>query len=75
MTTAHRPTWKAATGGSEQGGSKMVIPTRSYSSRDLPGYLHLKQRQPGQGTQGDLKEVDFKEELLRKEQEAKQKNS
>lgn len=44
MTTAHRPTWNAASGGSEQGGSILVQPSRTYSSRDLPAHLVLKTR-------------------------------
>ena len=44
MTTAHRPTWKPAVGGSEQGGNKITVPTRQYSSKDIPGYTTLKHR-------------------------------
>ena len=44
MTTAHRPTWKPAVGGSEQGGNKITVPTRQYSSKDIPGYTSLKSR-------------------------------
>ena len=44
MTTAHRPTWTSAKGGSSQGGNLLVEPTRTYSSKDLPGHLHLKHR-------------------------------
>lgn len=72
MTTAHRPTWKAAYGLSDsvvQG----YVPTRSYSARDLPGYLKLKERQWGQGSVDELKEKDFKAELLRREAEARDK--
>ena len=49
MTTAHRPTWKAAYGLSDTV-NKGYVPTRSYSARDLPGYLKLKERQAGQGS-------------------------
>lgn len=44
MTTAHRPTWHTAIGGSEQGGNRTVVPTRAFSAKDLPGYLTLKTR-------------------------------
>lgn len=54
MTTAHRPTWKAAYGLSDSVG-KGYTPTRSYSARDLPGYLKLKERQWGQGSVDELK--------------------
>ncbi len=46
MTTAHRPTWNSAKGGSEQGGNLLVNPTRTYSAKDLPANTTLKYRQP-----------------------------
>ena len=50
MTTAHRPTFNTAKGGSEQGGNLLVIPTRAYSVLDLPGHKKLKSRKIGQGS-------------------------
>lgn len=47
MTTAHRPTWNTAKGGSEQGGNLLVEPSRAYSALDLPAHLKLKSRQIG----------------------------
>jgi hypothetical protein len=41
MTTAHRPTWKSAFGLGDSL-NKGYTPTRSYSARDMPGYLKLK---------------------------------
>lgn len=67
MTNAHRPTWKAAVGGSEQGGNILYIPTRQYSSRDMPSHLTLKTRQLGQGTEGETKKIDFKNNILERE--------
>ena len=69
MTSAHRPTWKAAVGGSEQGGSVLYIPTRQYSSRDMPSHLNMKTREPGQGTTEEAKQIDFKSDLLAREQQ------
>jgi len=69
MTSAHRPTWKAASGGSNQGGNAIYIPTRQYSSRDMPSHLTLKTRVPGQGTQDEAKQIDFRAELLAREQQ------
>ncbi|KAM3147262.1 hypothetical protein pb186bvf_000513 [Paramecium bursaria] len=69
MTTAHRPTFKPAIGGSEQGGNKMLVHTRSYHSKDLPAYLKLKLREKGQGTQDELKDKDFKQDLIKRETE------
>ena len=53
MTTAHRPTWNSARGGSEQGGNVLVNPSRAYSSKDLPAHLTLKQRQQEQIVETD----------------------
>ncbi|KAL4462018.1 hypothetical protein ABPG74_000863 [Tetrahymena malaccensis] len=74
MTTAHKPTWQPARG-TETGGASLSVPTRSYSSRDLPGHLTLKVRQDGQDSRNDLKYKDFKAELLEKEKRyQKEKN-
>lgn len=32
MTTSHRPTFKPAMGGSEQGGNVLIVPKRSYTA-------------------------------------------
>ena len=67
MTTAHRPTYNASRGGEEQGGNKLYIPSKMYSSKDLPSNLQLKSRRSGQGTTRDLKGKDFKREILQRE--------
>lgn len=64
MTTANRPTWNSVKGGSEQGGNQLVKPSRQYSSKDVPGHLHLKSRQGGQGNRDEQNLLDFKQELL-----------
>ncbi|CAD8057421.1 unnamed protein product [Paramecium sonneborni] len=71
MTTAHRPTYRPAIGGSEQGGNKMLVHSRSYHSKDLPAYLILKMRRPGQGTQEELESKDFKMDLIKREEEGR----
>jgi protein CWC15 len=38
-------------------------PTKQYSSRDLPGHLKLKMRRPGQTTQSETKNKDFKKDI------------
>lgn len=75
MTTAHRPTYNPARGSNYQGGNKLYMPSLQYSSKDLPGNLKLKQRRPGQGTRRDVHGIDFKQELLAREQKSKIKNS
>ena len=53
MTTAHRPTWNSAKGGSEQGGNLLVQPSRAYSSKDMPAHKTLKSRAIGQGSSAE----------------------
>ena len=53
MTTAHRPTWNSARGGSEHGGNVLVQPKRAYSALDMPAHLKLKERQDGQGSKNE----------------------
>ena len=50
MTTAHRPTWNAAIGGTDQGGARVHAPSAMTSAKDAPAHLKMKYRQPGQGT-------------------------
>ncbi|KAH7484600.1 hypothetical protein KRP22_005763 [Phytophthora ramorum] len=68
MTTAHRPTWHAAVGQSNEGGwhagGKL---SDQVSARDLPAHRHLKMRQVGQGTANEVELLDLREELERKE--------
>jgi len=73
MTTAHRPTWKPIQGGSEQGGNRIVVPTRQYSSKDLPGHTVLKTRKLGQGTSQETAGVNFKHQLALGEQDYRRK--
>ncbi|CEG43883.1 pre-mrna-splicing factor cwc15 [Plasmopara halstedii] len=69
MTTAHRPTWHAAVGQSNEGGwhagGKL---SDQISARDLPAHRRLKLRQVGQGTANEVELMDLREELERKEE-------
>ena len=67
MTTAHRPTWHTAKGGTEQGGNVLVNPSRAYSSKDMPAHTSMKERSSGQGNLIEQNRLDFKAELLRQE--------
>lgn len=69
MTTAHRPTYHTAVGGSEQGGNKILVPSRQYSAKDLPGQTILKER-PSE----DFAQKNFKLELINLEKENIKKN-
>lgn len=72
MTTAHRPTWHTAKGGTEQGGNVLVNPSRAYSSKDMPAHTKLKMRADGQGTQAEQSHLNFRDDLLRRELEGGQ---
>ena len=67
MTTAHKPTWKPATGGSEQGGNLLIVPTRHYSVKDMPAELTMKTRHREQGNEETFHNKNFKADLLRRE--------
>jgi protein CWC15 len=71
MTTAHRPTWHPAVGTANQGGYRYHVARQQFSARDLPGHLHLKTRQTGQGTQAEISVRDLKKELEFREKKAK----
>jgi len=67
MSSAGRPTFVSAKGGSDQGGNRMHVSTRQYSSKDLAGHTKMKQRQPGQNTSSEVSKRDLKRELEDKE--------
>ncbi|KAH9391404.1 complexed with cef1p [Tyrophagus putrescentiae] len=71
MTTAARPTFDPAKGGTSRGEKSLSSLSKQYSSRDLPSHLKLKYRQTGQGTTDDLKSKDFRRELEERERLAK----
>ncbi|KAH7641248.1 complexed with cef1p, variant 2 [Dermatophagoides farinae] len=67
MTTAARPTFEPAKGGSGRGEKSLSSLSKHYSSRDLPSHLKLKYRQHGQNTADDVKTKDFRKELEERE--------
>ncbi|XP_065840440.1 spliceosome-associated protein CWC15 homolog isoform X2 [Oscarella lobularis] len=70
MTTAARPTFEPARGGSGKGEKDLSALSKHYSSRDLPGQLKLKSRGRGQGTTEELRERDFRSDLEERERRA-----
>ena len=48
MTTAARPTWDTAKGGSNMRERDLSAMSKQYSSRDLPSHTKLKTREVGQ---------------------------
>ncbi|BFG00658.1 protein CWC15 homolog [Drosophila madeirensis] len=71
MTTAARPTFDPARGGSGRGEKDLSALSKQYSSRDLPGHTKLKYREPGQGTTEEIRSRDFRKELEEREREAR----
>lgn len=69
MTTAARPTFEPARGGSGRNEKDLSAISRQYSSRDLPGHTKLKYREHGQGTQEETRSRDFRRELEDREKE------
>jgi protein CWC15 len=67
MTTAARPTWDTAKGGTSTRERDLSSLSKQYSSRDLPSHTSLKTREPGQGTTDEFKNKDFKRDLEERE--------
>jgi len=67
MTTAARPTFDPARGGTGRGEKDLSALSKQYSSRDLPGHTKLKYREQGQGTVDELRSRDFRKELEERE--------
>lgn len=74
MTTAHRATFNPAVGGSEQGGNKLMVPTRQYSSKDLPGYTEMRLRtKEGEEKLNKKERREIKNDLRMRELEVENK--
>ncbi|OAF64624.1 hypothetical protein A3Q56_07661 [Intoshia linei] len=67
MTTAARPTFNPARGGSGKGENDLSSLSKQYSSRDMPAHTKLKYRKDGQNTAKDIKDKNFKRDLIEKE--------
>lgn len=70
MTTAARPTWDTAKGGTSKQERSLSSMSKHYSSRDLPSHTKLKTRGEGQGTVIEHKDKDFRRELEDRERVA-----
>lgn len=55
MTTAHRPTFHPARGGTGRTEGDLSKLSQQYSSKDMPSHTKLKYRQTGQGTEDELR--------------------
>lgn len=75
MTTAARPTFNPAKGGSGVREKNLGKLSQQTSSRDLPAHLTLKERIPGQDTIDEINERDLKQELEEREKIAQLEKS
>ena len=55
MTTAHRPTFEPARGGTGRNETDLSKLSQQYSSKDMPSHKTLKYRQPGQAHPDEIK--------------------
>uniref|UniRef100_A0A1L8DI21 Putative pre-mrna-splicing factor cwc15 n=1 Tax=Nyssomyia neivai TaxID=330878 RepID=A0A1L8DI21_9DIPT len=69
MTTAARPTFDPARGGTGRGEKDLSALSKQYSSRDLPGHTKLKYREQGQSTSDELRNRDFRKDLEERERD------
>jgi len=70
MTTAVRPTFDTARGGTGARERDLSAMTKQYSARDLPSHTSLKSREKGQSTTEELSKRDFRRELEEREHDA-----
>ena len=73
MTTAHRPTFNPARGGSGRAEGDLSKLSQQYSSKDMPSHKTMKYRQTGQGTAEELRRRDLRRELEDKERSSRDK--
>ncbi|KHN76267.1 Protein CWC15 -like protein [Toxocara canis] len=67
MTTAHRPTFEPARGGTGRNEGDLSKLSQQYSSKDMPSHTKLKYRQKGQGHADEIRSKDLRRELEEKE--------
>nr|CAG4646710.1 EOG090X0IT3 [Macrothrix elegans] len=74
MTTASRPTFAPAAGGTGRGETALSAMSKQYSSRDLASHTKLKYRDLGQGTTEEVRNRDLKRDLEERERSSKDKS-
>lgn len=74
MTTAARPTFEPARGGTGKGEGDLSALSKQYSSRDLPAQTKLKYRQEGQGSASELRNRNFRKDLEERERVSRDKH-
>lgn len=63
MTTAHRPTFNPARGGTGRNEGDLSKLSQQYSSRDMPSHTKLKYRQKGQAHPDEVSSRDLRAEV------------
>lgn len=63
MTTAHRPTFNPARGGTGRNEGDLSKLSQQYSSRDMPSHTKLKYRQKGQAHPDEISSRNLRAEL------------
>jgi len=67
MTTAHRPTYKAAVAKEDQGNNLILGRSQQISKHDMPHSLVTKYRKKGQNREDEIDRDELKKKLLDKE--------
>jgi len=73
MTTAARPTFDTARGGTQRGEGNLSVLSKQYSAKDITSHTKLKVRQSGQDTVDEVRSRDFKKDLVERERHAREK--
>lgn len=74
MTTAHRPTFDPARGGTGKNEGDLSKLSQQYSSRDMPSHNKLKYRQKGQAHPDDVSSRDLRGEIEFRESQSKDRS-
>ncbi|ELU07517.1 hypothetical protein CAPTEDRAFT_99375 [Capitella teleta] len=75
MTTAARPTFEPARGGTGKGEGDLSALSKQYSARDLPSHTKIKYRQEGQNAAHEVRGRDFRKDLEDRERAVRDKRS
>lgn len=73
MTTAARPTFDTARGGNQRGEGNLSVLSKQYSAKDITAHTKLKLRQSGQESSEEVRNRDFKRDLIERERSAREK--
>ncbi|KAL3112976.1 hypothetical protein niasHT_013441 [Heterodera trifolii] len=75
MTTAHRPTFDPAKGGTGRNEGDLAKLSQQYSSRDMPSHMTLKYRQKGQAHPEEVVAKNLRRDIEEREQHSRERRS